>query len=199
MSRYIKTASLVLAIGTAPSAVAQVSDLAANPPVPTANVGQWFGQDAYPVAAIRAGEQGRVVAILTIDATGRPTGCTVPVSSGSATLDEATCRIAMRRTTFTPARDGTGRAVTSQYRLPVRWILPASAAGLQMPLNASVLTQIGVATDGTVESCTSVPAIPGGCVAWPVGRKIMAPPMRDGRPVKAHVAISMDIATSLDP
>ncbi len=88
------------------------------------NPGQFFGPDAYPAEAIRAGEQGRTVAALTIDAAGLPTACAVETSSGSRSLDSATCAIAMGRVRFDPARDEEGRPIASHYRLPVRWVLP---------------------------------------------------------------------------
>ncbi len=82
------------------------------------------GADNYPPSAIRAEEQGRVVAKLTVGTDGRVTDCTVTTSSNSSALDQATCRIAKSRVRFTPAIDATGNPVTSSYTLPVRWVLP---------------------------------------------------------------------------
>lgn len=84
----------------------------------------YFGPDQYPLDAIRAEEQGRVVAVLRLDATGTPRACTVRVSSGSRSLDAGTCAIALRDVVFIPARDHEGRAIASTYVLPVRWVLP---------------------------------------------------------------------------
>jgi len=102
------------------------------PPAPVAskaaglkgNPGQYFGADNYPPAAIRAEEEGRVVAKLTVGTDGRVTGCVVTTSSNSSSLDQATCRIAQSRVRFSPALDATGNPVTSSYTLPVRWVLP---------------------------------------------------------------------------
>jgi TonB family protein len=88
------------------------------------NPGQFFGPDAYPPEAIRAEQQGRTVADLLIDATGTPIGCTIATSSGSRSLDAATCSIALGRVRFDPARDARGAAKQSHYRMPVRWVLP---------------------------------------------------------------------------
>jgi periplasmic protein TonB len=77
---------------------------------PRGNPGQFFGPDAYPPAALRAEAQGRVVARLTIGADGRVTDCSVTTSSGNSDLDEATCRISLRRVRFTPAKDQSGAA-----------------------------------------------------------------------------------------
>lgn len=87
------------------------------------NPGQFFGRDAYPPSAVRAGAQGRVVAALTVGTDGRVSGCNVTTSSGNADLDEATCRIARSRVRFTPAKDDDGNPITSSYTLPVRWQL----------------------------------------------------------------------------
>ena len=85
----------------------------------------WFGNADYPVEAIRKGEQGRVVARLSIDASGAPVRCTVAASSLSSSLDSTTCSILMKRARlFTPARDRNGVATVGEYTVPVRWVLP---------------------------------------------------------------------------
>lgn len=83
-----------------------------------------FSGDSYPAEALRRGEQGRTVADLAIDATGAPTGCKIVTSSGSRSLDEATCRIALQRIHYQPARDARGDAVAGRLRLPVKWVIP---------------------------------------------------------------------------
>ena len=88
------------------------------------NPGRYFGPDAYPPAAIRAGAQGRVVAKLTVGTDGRVSNCVVETSSGNNDLDETTCRIARSRVRFTPAQDQNGSPIVSSYTLPVRWVLP---------------------------------------------------------------------------
>lgn len=101
----------------APPAVSKAAGLKGNP-------GQFFGADNYPPSAIRAEEQGRVVAKLTVGTDGRVTDCVVTTSSNSSALDQATCRIAKSRVRFTPAIDAAGNPVASSYTLPVRWVLP---------------------------------------------------------------------------
>ena len=91
---------------------------------PTGNPAAAFGPDAYPRDAIRAGQQGRTVADLTIDEIGTPVHCAIRVSSGSPSLDRATCSIAIRKVRFEPARDARGAVTRGRYRLPVRWVLP---------------------------------------------------------------------------
>ncbi len=105
------------------------------------NPGSFFGPDAYPPEAIRAEQQGRVVARVTVDATGAATGCDVSVSSGAPSLDARTCEIAMAKLHFTPPRDSRGRPITATYVLPVRWVLPSGPD----PVSASVVTFSGTA------------------------------------------------------
>ena len=73
------------------------------------------GKTRTPVAALR---------VDAIDATGAPTGCKIVTSSGSRALDEATCRIALQRIHYQPARDAKGDAVAGMLRLPVKWVIP---------------------------------------------------------------------------
>lgn len=101
----------------APPAVSKAAGLKGNP-------GQYFGADNYPPSAIRAEEEGRVVAKLTVGTDGRVTDCSITTSSNSSALDQATCRIAKSRVRFSPALDASGSAITSSYTLPVRWVLP---------------------------------------------------------------------------
>ncbi|MFD1788944.1 energy transducer TonB [Sphingomonas floccifaciens] len=87
------------------------------------NPGQFFGPDAYPQDARRAGAEGRVVAILKVDATGTVVDCTLRQSSGNASLDTQTCAIAREKVRFTPATDRRGRPIPSDYPLAVKWQL----------------------------------------------------------------------------
>ncbi|MBW6522369.1 energy transducer TonB [Sphingomonas sp. RHCKR47] len=88
------------------------------------NPAAWFDADAYPPAAIRAGEEGRTVARVLIGTDGRVSACGIVTSSGSASLDTATCNILTHRGSFEPARDAAGVAIRSTWQLPVRWVLP---------------------------------------------------------------------------
>lgn len=88
------------------------------------DIGEWLGADNYPPSAIRAGEQGRVVAIVSIDATGHPTACRIDISIGSPALEKGTCDVVLAKGKFEPARDAKGRAVASEMTMPVRWVLP---------------------------------------------------------------------------
>lgn len=93
-------------------------------PIPRGSPAQWFEPDSYPAAALRRGDEGRSVAQVSIGTDGRPESCRIIASSGSAALDQATCRTAMEHADFWPAKDQADRAIVSTWTLPVRWVLP---------------------------------------------------------------------------
>jgi TonB family protein len=83
----------------------------------------YFSPDDYPVRAEREEEQGAVHFRLVIAPDGRIAGCIVTRSSGSATLDTATCRALRVRVRYPPSRRlGGGRTATSDQGI-VRWRL----------------------------------------------------------------------------
>ena len=84
--------------------------------------GLFRGSD-YPQRAIEADEQGVVTVRLSISATGRVAGCDVTSSSGSRTLDRATCQILSNRARFEPARDSRGNRTADAVRQRIRWVL----------------------------------------------------------------------------
>jgi protein TonB len=83
-----------------------------------------FAADDYPVAALRNDEQGTAAVRLGIDRKGRVSECTVVHSSGSESLDQATCKILEQRARFTPARNSDGQPVPDTYDQRVSWQLP---------------------------------------------------------------------------
>ena len=89
-----------------------------------ANMASYFSDADYPAEAIRRGEQGVAAYVLEVDASGRVSACRITGSSGSAILDEATCRIVRERARFTPARDRRGRPVPDRVAARTRWVLP---------------------------------------------------------------------------
>ncbi|MDB5705914.1 MAG: hypothetical protein JWN66_3030 [Sphingomonas bacterium] len=82
-----------------------------------------FGNDAYPASAIRAGAQGRTVALIMIDKDGGPAACHTVVSAGNEALDKAACSVAMRKAHFPRAERDT-KLPLRWVLLPVRWVLP---------------------------------------------------------------------------
>lgn len=90
-----------------------------------ANLGSYVSDADYPSEAIRREEQGTTRFRLTVSPDGRVAGCTVTASSGSAALDNATCRLMRSRARFTPAHDTSGNAVADVVTNAITWRLPA--------------------------------------------------------------------------
>jgi len=99
------------------------------------NLAPYFSDDDYPPEAIRRGEQGITAFTLEVDEAGRVSACRVTRSSGSALLDEATCRLASVRARFAPARDRRGRAVPDRISSRMRWVLPEEDASRRARAN----------------------------------------------------------------
>ena len=91
---------------------------------PSGNPSAWVTNDDYPDSALRNEEQGRTAFRLAIGADGRPTSCTVTASSGARALDDAACRLLMRRARFTAAKDADGAAVAGTYANSFLWQIP---------------------------------------------------------------------------
>jgi protein TonB len=90
-----------------------------------ANLNSYFSADDYPAAALRGNDQGTTGFSLTIGANGRVEACSVTSSSGSAALDQATCRILRSRARYTPARDQNGNPTSGRDSGRVTWRLPS--------------------------------------------------------------------------
>lgn len=83
-----------------------------------------FSSEDYPPAAQRNGDQGTTAVRLTIGSDGRVSDCSVTASSGSSSLDSATCSIIRRRARFTPAKDQGGAPTSGSYSQRIKWVLP---------------------------------------------------------------------------
>lgn len=154
------------------------------------NPAQFFGSDAYPAEAMRLNQQGRVVARLEIDSTGKVVSCTVTESSRSPSLDQRTCEIALEKVVFNPARNKRGVPVAATYMLPVRWVLPSGPldVGAYPPPSWTVDMTLSVDGGGIVSACnaTVTPTPSGGtgpCDQFPVGSQSEFVWLRDGKPV----------------
>jgi protein TonB len=86
-----------------------------------ANLASYVSNDDYPASALRNEEEGTTGFRLTVGADGRVTNCVVTSSSGSAALDNATCRIMRSRARFTPARDSNGNNTTDTVNARITW------------------------------------------------------------------------------
>jgi periplasmic protein TonB len=95
-----------------------------KPAAAKANLASYVSNDDYPDSAIRNEEQGVTAFRLDVGPDGRVTNCTVTSSSGSSSLDSATCRLMRSRARFTPATDSTGNRVSDSVSSRIRWVLP---------------------------------------------------------------------------
>jgi len=118
-------------------------------PMPLSNPAAWVTTMDYPVAALRANEQGTTGFTLRVDKEGRVSGCTIKTSSGSPSLDEATCSMVTRRARFRPAADSEGRPKEGDYSNRVRWVLPLGSG----PEPGLVVIGYQVAASGEVSDC----------------------------------------------
>ena len=109
-----------------PSRQATVPNQVPGPPQKRLLPGQLTGLftgDDYPADAADRNEQGTTQVRLSIGAQGKVAGCTVTESSGSASLDGATCRIITVRARFAPAKDSHENPVASTFTQSVTWRL----------------------------------------------------------------------------
>ena len=109
-----------------------------------------FSTDDYPAAALRKGEEGLVAVGLDIDADGSVGKCTVSESSGSGTLDAATCNIIRQRARYRPARDAEGGAMRGNDEMRIRWLLPVTPY-----LSRTVDTFLTFDRSGNLNKCDS--------------------------------------------
>lgn len=162
-------------------------------PAPIGNPAEWFSPDNYPPDAVRAGRSGRVVADLGLDSTGRVASCTISQSSGTTSLDQKTCDLARDLGRFNPATDRKGRPIVGTYRLPVRWVLPDTAAPVDIAttkLAKDVEFEVTIGVDGSMEGCRTVttpPPTPDPCSQAVLGRPMGVRYVENGAPVRAVV------------
>lgn len=115
--------ALCLLAGSAPAAAADAPARAQ----PEQMLPTLFSDADYPAAAVRNHEQGAVAFRVDVGRDGRPSGCSVVGSSGSAILDSTTCRLLMERARFRPARDARGKATTDSFHGRIVWRMPDHA------------------------------------------------------------------------
>ena len=93
-----------------------------GPPKPCGSVSDWIVSSDYPVAALSQDRRGATKADLSIDDAGNITDCEVTKSSGTASLDEATCSLMRSRGRYLPGRTEDGPA-PSTVRMTFTWDL----------------------------------------------------------------------------
>ncbi len=92
----------------------------------------------YPTDAMLKGDQGVVSLTFDIAPDGMVESCRILESSGSASLDETSCQIVIRRARYRPARDATGAPIRSTGSRRLRWELPPDQKSLLPGWNVSV-------------------------------------------------------------
>ena len=89
-----------------------------------ADLASYVSNSDYPITALRSEDQGTTRFRLTVDPNGRVSACEILSSSGSSSLDAATCRIMKSRARFTPAKNDAGQPTTDSVSSAIRWVLP---------------------------------------------------------------------------
>lgn len=139
-----------LAAASAPQPISVVSMTVVGQPTPI-ELETWFRPDDYPAAAAKAGKEGTVLFEVSVDAEGKPTACRIAKSSGTASLDDTTCRVVMERAKFKPAIVN-GKAVAGTFARPTTWRL----GGTGLPANGYVAAIVDYAKDPKHPQCSVV-------------------------------------------
>jgi TonB family protein len=95
----------------------------AGGPIPRAPLYTLVSADDYPAVAFANNEQGQVRFKLSVGLDGAVTNCTITETSGSPSLDAATCQLMIRRARFVPARKSDGSPVADTYESSLTWKL----------------------------------------------------------------------------
>lgn len=106
------------------SPAAPAANVGASKAQPKQDIRTIFSGDDYPADALSGGMQGTAQASLLVDQTGNVVGCRILRSTGTSSLDEATCNIIRSRAKFDPARDSSGHPVPDEVTSPpITWRL----------------------------------------------------------------------------
>lgn len=121
-------------------------------PVPLTNPSAWATDDDYPIAALRAHEQGSVAFRLDIGIDGVPAHCEI-TERVSTVLDDATCSVMMARARFSPARDRKGKPAPGSWSSRFRWELPGMPPAPAVAFD--MVNRLLVDTQGKILSCSA--------------------------------------------
>ena len=131
--RTAPVAPVIQTVREAPPVIITPQAPPAPPPPPPAkvtkaqsakgNLNAYFSTEDYPQDALRNEETGTTTVSLTIGTNGRVTNCTVTGSSGSRSLDNATCRILRARARYSPATLSNGQPTTDTDSARITWRL----------------------------------------------------------------------------
>jgi len=110
-----------LAVSTALTLVGMPVLAAASKPA----IMKWTsGDDDYPKSAFVHHQEGTTLFSVTVGTDGRARDCMITKSSGSADLDEATCKAVLKRARFTPATDEHGMPIEAPFSSRMNWRFP---------------------------------------------------------------------------
>lgn len=197
MSRRYVPLTMLFALSA--TSLAAVEGPAAQPATPLGNPGDWVTTDDYPTEALMDNVSGITGFEVAIDKSGQVANCVVIVSSGSDSLDRATCNLVTLRARFQPAKDARGRPTTGAYRNRVRWVLPAL---VPQPRPMEGIVTFIVEADGTFSNCRLVkpvdPAVEA-AARTPCNSGTRTTPFTDesGNPVRRRVTITQ--TATVDP
>lgn len=179
-----------------PLVLAGQAAAAATPPKPI-DPNSWMAGTAYPADARARHEQGKVGFTVEVDQTGRVTNCRITTSSGSKSLDSATCATVSAKARFTPAHDASGKNVAGHFSSTSNWALGGAGAkqidltkgGVRVPVAA---IEVALDSEGKVTGCKALKtaranATP--CKEFPNGRQLTAPLRKAGKPVSGTYTI----------
>lgn len=161
--------------------------------------GNWTNTADYPTAALRANEQGTSTFSVIVDKAGRVKECRITSSSGSAVLDETTCRLVTQRARFFPAVDEQNNPIEGAYANRIRWVLPSVTA----PEPGTALTTFIVEPDGSISDCKitltgaaarQLSKLGNTCASTSRMTPYKGP---DGKPVRKRVTMRIEVATEV--
>lgn len=189
--------------------------------VPSALMSKLDPADHYPPAALAAREHGSVDMAVSVDVTGKVSGCSVIKSSGSTMLDKASCALMVREGRFEPALDANGKPTKGVVPAQFNWVLPGATSDeldkVQWRTHKFPISKAGVTTlsillgaDGQVTDCQFLdPNEISGVTQWSVcrgyGKRARFYPFvdSDGQPVAKQVTVRTEVttvdATAKDP
>lgn len=136
----------------------------------------WITPYDYPTSALRENRSGYAGFRLTITPQGRPMRCEIVYESGSSDIDQATCKLLMKRARFKPALDAQGNSTVAVYRnvqsfyipggpvakrpkpsnIDIEIILAAIPSGIKAP--AELNLAFAVDAMGAISGCVPIPA-----------------------------------------
>lgn len=106
---------------------------------PAGNPGDWVTPDDYPPAALRANRTGLSGFRLSVDTAGHVVSCTITSTSGSADLDQTTCRLLTERASFMPATGPNGQTIAATYSSAVHWQIPHGDSAADKSIQAATM------------------------------------------------------------